>query len=421
MKDQVLIRSYGGDGGNGCISFRREKFVPQGGPDGGDGGKGGQIVLVGDEGLNSLGHLRDGQRLVAERGGNGSGNNRHGADGAGRDVRVPLGTVVSVMRGDVKERVGEVVEQGERLLVARSGRGGRGNAHFATSVNQVPLLAEEGEKGEEKVTLLELRLLADVGVIGIPNAGKSTLLSVISRAKPKIAEYPFTTTEPVLGVVERGWRSFVALEIPGLLEGAHRGVGLGLEFLRHARRTRLLIHLLDGFETDVVGNMHAVNRELSLYDESLGTRPQVLAVNKVDLTGVRDQIPELRRELAPSGVSLHFISAVTGEGIEGLLTKVWELLADLPPERPSTPGEVPVLRPKAQPRLRASVAKRGGVYVVSSPRAERLVGLADLRRFQARLQLRQELAKLGVVKALEEAGVEPGDPVKIGEVEIRWE
>ena len=370
--------------------------------------------------MTTLGHLRNRQHLAAESGIHGKGKNQSGSDGINREIPVPLGTVVWLENKGFREWLAEVTEPEKRVQIARGGVGGRGNTHFASSTNQAPVLAEEGDVGEERVILLELRLLADAGIIGIPNAGKSTLLSVISRARPKIAEYPFTTMEPVLGVVERGWKSFVVLEIPGLLEGAHQGVGLGLAFLRHAKRTRLLIHLLDGFEQDPLANLRAVNRELSLYDEPLGTRPQVLAVNKVDITEVRERVPELRSTLGSLGVSIHFISAVTGEGVEELLADVQQLLEKLPKEQPPRSNEVPILRPKPT-HARASVVKMGEVYVVSSPRAERLVGLVDLRRFQAWLQFRRQLEKLGVVKALEEAGVEQGELVRIGSVEIRWE
>ena len=305
-------------------------------------------------------------------------------------------------------------------MVGKGGRGGRGNVRFASSINRTPVLAEEGERGQANTLLLELRLIADVGIVGLPNTGKSTLLSVISRAMPKVADYPFTTKEPILGVVARGWRAFVTVEIPGLLEGAHKGIGLGLEFLRHARRTRLLVHLVDGSVQDPGASVRAVNQELHLYDESLGTRLQVLVVNKLDITEVRQRMPDLRRQLGSSGRSLHFISAATGEGVEALLQQVQELLDKLPQEQPRPPEEVPVLRPRAR-GARVSVSKAKGVYVVSSLRAERLAGRANLRQLQARLQLRQELIRLGVAKVLDEAGVEPGDLVRIGAAEFRWE
>ena len=394
--------------------------MPRGGPDGGNGGDGGSVCIVGDSGLNTLGHLRNGQHVPGDRGQHGKGKSKYGRRGRDRELAVPLGTVVWKIRSGEKEWAGEVKDQADRVLVAKGGRGGRGNQSFASSTNRAPVLAEQGEPGEEQTVLLELRLLADVGIVGLPNAGKSTLLSVISRTAPKIADYPFTTKEPQLGVVERGWKTFVAVEVPGIVEGAHMGSGLGLEFLRHARRTRLLVHLVDGAAEDPVGDTQVVNRELSLYEESLAERPQLLIVNKIDRAEVRQRIPDLRRALAGMGTSLYFISAATGEGVEELVTRVQELLAELPLEPPGAQEAVPVLRPKARGG-RGTVAKEGGLFVVSSARAERLVGVADLRRFQARLQLRQELARLGVVKALEEAGVKQGDRVRIGAVEIRWE
>jgi GTP-binding protein len=282
------------------------------------------------------------------------------------------------------------------------------------------MLAEGGQLGEEQTIFVELQLLADVGIIGLPNAGKSTFLSVISRAKPSIASYPFTTKEPILGVVERGWKTFVALEIPGLLEGAHRGIGLGLEFLRHAKRTRLLLHLLDGFEGDIVENLKTVNRELALYDESLGERLQILVVNKADLTGVQARAAARWKELAPFGHSIHVISAATGDGIDDLLGEVQRLLGELPAAPPRKSDELPVLHPKAE-KTPFTVAHRGGVYVVSSPRVERLVAIADLSSFQVRLQLRQEMNRLGIVAALEGAGISPGDRLDIGGKEMVWE
>jgi GTP-binding protein len=420
MKDQVNLFVSGGDGGNGCVSFRREKFVPHGGPNGGDGGRGGHVEVIGDLSLNTLGHLRNKQKIVARNGQNGKGKNQHGRDGEGREIHVPLGSVLWWKKSGDKGWVGEITKEGERVVIARGGQGGRGNTHFATSTNQVPMLAEAGQPGDEQTIFVELQLLADVGIIGLPNAGKSTLLSVISRAKPSIASYPFTTKEPILGVVERGWKTFVALEIPGLLEGAHRGIGLGLEFLRHAKRTRLLLHLLDGFEVDIVENLKTVNRELALYDESLGERPQILVVNKADLTGVQERAGALAQELASFGHSIHVISAATGEGIDDLLAEVQRLLEALPAVPPRKPGELPVLYPKAG-KSPFTVANRGGVYVVSSPRVERLVAIADLSSFQVRLQLRQEMKRLGVVGALEDAGISPGDRLDIGGKEIVWE
>ena len=420
MKDQVIIHVLGGVGGNGCISFRREKYVPRGGPDGGDGGNGGSIKVVGKDGLSTLAHFRQGQRVAAKPGRRGKGKKQHGAAGEDRELSVPRGTVVWRIEGASKVKSGEITEPGQQVLVAKGGSGGRGNVHFASSTNQTPVLAQEGEAGERCTVLLELRLIADVGLVGVPNAGKSTLLSRISNAKPQVADYPFTTKEPVLGVVRQGWKSFVAIEIPGLLEGAHTGIGLGLEFLRHARRTRLLIHVVDGSAEDPVADVRAVNEELRLYDESLGARPQILVVNKSDLPEVQARLLDLRRSLLPGGGSVHVISAVTGEGVPQLLAQAQELLEQLPKTPSEPPSELPVLRPRPR-ETRISVVKKGDVYVVTAPKVERLARLADLRQFRARLQLRQELAKLGVVRALEEAGVEQGDYVRIGEVEIRWE
>lgn len=420
MKDQVLLNISGGRGGDGAVSFRREKYVPKGGPDGGDGGPGGNIWLIGKEGVSTLGHLRQGQRVSAGDGGRGKGQKKHGATGEAQQVVVPLGTVAWKMEGKEQRLLGEIVASGQELLVALGGAGGKGNARYASPTNQAPVLAQEGLEGEQRMVLLELQILADVGLIGVPNAGKSSLLRRISNSKTRVGAYPFTTKEPVLGLVQQGWQSFVAVEIPGLLEGAHAGVGLGLEFLRHARRTRLLLHVVDGSAGDPVETMRGVNEELRLYDESLAARPQILVVNKADLPGVRESAAAMKKQLEGRYRGIHVISAVTGEGVAQLLYSVQEALGSLSGGGGGTEERVPVLRPRPREE-RVFVEKRGPVFVLNAPKIERLVGLADLRKFRVRLQLRREMAKLGAVRALEAAGVEQGDRVRIGETEIRWE
>ncbi|GAB4311708.1 MAG: GTPase ObgE [Candidatus Sumerlaeia bacterium] len=334
--DYVKIHVKAGDGGDGCVSFRREAHVPRGGPDGGDGGDGGSVYLVGDEGLLTLLDLRHRRQLRARRGGHGGPKNKSGRRGQDVEYRVPLGTVVS----DDQGVIGEVMRHGERLLVARGGRGGRGNQHFASSTNRAPRRADPGEPGEERDLILELKLIADIGLVGQPNAGKSTLLSALTDAHPKIAPYPFTTVHPNLGVAAwpgQGWRQLVLADIPGLIEGAHRGQGLGHRFLRHIERTRVLIHLvalgLGGNSPESLCEQYAlVSNELARYSPRLAAKPRLVAINKIDLA------PQLDREAIAAcfrarGVNnVWFISAQSGEGTEELLKAATLHLTDLDDE-----------------------------------------------------------------------------------------
>lgn len=418
MIDQAVIQVKAGDGGNGCISFRREKFVPKGGPDGGDGGKGGSVYLEARADLTTLLPFRYRSRFEAPSGQHGRGKRMRGADGEDLVVPVPVGTLVYRLEGDGNRTLlADLSRPGQRLLVARGGQGGRGNARFATPTNRTPLLAEAGEKGEQATLLLELKLLADVGIVGQPNAGKSSLLSRISAARPRVAPYPFTTTEPVLGVVEHKGREFVAVEVPGLIEGAHKGAGLGHHFLRHAERTRLLVHLLDGASPDPAGDYERLNRELLLYSPQLAGKPRVVAVNKVDLPQVRERAPHILQALAHAPQPVLLVSAATGEGVEALLDRVVEALASLPPPQPA-PEEV-VIRPRPA-RDRRYIERQGGRFVVHWPRAERLAQMLRTRDRRAMAQFRWELERLGVSRALEQAGARPGDRVRIGPVELEW-
>ena len=347
MIDRVEIYVRGGDGGNGVVSFRREKFVPRGGPDGGDGGDGGSVFLEADGRKSTLSDLRFRRHYRAGRGGHGRGKNQHGRKGEDLVIKVPRGTVVRSR--DTGEVLADLVEDGMRVLVAQGGRGGWGNAHFATSTNRTPRIAQKGEPGESRWLILDLKLIADAGLVGKPNVGKSTLLSRVSAARPKIADYPFTTTEPVLGVVELGYHSFVLADIPGLIEGAHAGRGLGHEFLRHIERTRVLIHLLDGNAADPLSDQEEIAKELQLFNPELLSKPQVLVVNKIDLPQVRERLPWLRESLAQGDRPLFFISALTGEGVPELLARVSNLLTQARgrPEPPGEPAEgFKVFRPR---------------------------------------------------------------------------
>ncbi len=346
MIDKVEIWAKAGNGGNGVVSFRREKFVPFGGPDGGDGGDGGSVFLVATRGLSTLSHLRQRRHYRAQKGSHGKGKNRHGRKGDDLTLAVPLGTLVQRKEDHGKVMLADLTLEGQRVLVAKGGRGGWGNAHFATATNQAPRRAQDGKPGEEWQLMLDLKLLADAGIIGYPNVGKSTLLSSVSKASPRVADYPFTTTEPVLGVVELGYRSFVLAEIPGLIEGAHQGRGLGHDFLRHIERTRVLIHLLDGSAEHPLSDLSKTNEELRLFNPALGEKPQLVAVNKIDLPSVRTRLPELRSMLREVEPPVYFISAATGEGIAELMNKTAELLEQSLPPAEAEAAEFKVFRPK---------------------------------------------------------------------------
>jgi GTP-binding protein len=318
--DEVRILVKAGDGGNGCLAFRREKYVPRGGPSGGDGGRGGDVILVATEHQNTLLQFRYNPEHKAERGRHGEGSNRTGADGRSIEVAVPVGTVV--YDEATGERLFDFAHPGERFTVARGGRGGRGNARFATPTHQAPTEHTPGRPGEEKRLRLELKLLADVGLVGFPNAGKSTLISRISAARPKIADYPFTTLEPNLGVVELpDFRSFVVADIPGLIEDAHLGAGLGIQFLRHIERTRLLVHLVDvspASGRDPVEDFETVMRELASFSEQLVEKPMIVAATKMDAAQDPDRVESLRRHIAGRGLNFFEISSATGQGIDEL-------------------------------------------------------------------------------------------------------
>ena len=330
--DRAKIFVQGGAGGNGCVAFRREKFVPKGGPAGGDGGKGGDVVLVADRNVHTLLDFKYKRHYKAERGRHGEGNKRSGRSGEDLEIKVPVGTVVK--DAETGEVLGDLTEHGQRLIVAKGGRGGRGNAAFATPTRRAPDFAEPGQPGEERWIELELKLLADVGLVGFPNAGKSTFLSRISKAKPEIADYPFTTLRPILGVAKVGDFSFVVADIPGLIEGAHQGKGLGHEFLRHIERTKLLLHLIDltSPEMEPEEAFEKINRELSLYSPELTKKPQIVVGTKIDALTDRSKLERLKRYFKEKGYPFFAVSAVTGEGMEELLNFVAQKLKELKEE-----------------------------------------------------------------------------------------
>lgn len=430
MIDTVRLNIKAGNGGNGCVSFLREKYKPRGGPNGGDGGHGGSVYLHGDASLTTLLHLKFHSTIRAQRGDHGRGKDQRGANGADTVIDVPLGTLVwQLHRGGAKELLADITDPSPHL-VARGGRGGWGNAHYVSPTNQEPLLAERGERGGTATLFSELKLLADVGLLALPNSGKSTLISHCSAARPRIAEYPFTTVEPVLGVVSSRGKSFVMMEVPGLIKGAHQGVGLGDEFLRHAERTRLSLHILNGLSEDPIGDFHTVNEELRLFNPALADKPQIVAVNKVDVTEVRQHRETLGEELRwavgagpetmgkEAETPIFFISAVTGEGVADLLGKVTELLDTLPEESLVTPQLT------AQTPRRAGVPNKvsveDGAYVVESEELERLAARADMRDYRVLLQLWRVMTRRGVAQQLEESGIQAGDTIRIGQVEVEW-
>lgn len=429
--DHVKIFVKAGDGGDGSIHFRREKYVPFGGPDGGDGGRGGSVYLKSTTGSNTLIEYRYRHHFKAGSGGSGMRQKMHGAKGEDLELLVPCGTIVR--DAETNELIVDLVEDGQRAMVARGGRGGLGNVHFATAAHQAPREAQKGEPGEERWILLELRLIADVGIVGYPNAGKSTLLSVVTAAHPKIADYPFTTLSPNLGVVvvgQPGSRddfSFVLADIPGLIEGAAQGVGLGHEFLRHVQRTRLLIHMIDGasLERDPWQDFQTINAELHQYDEQLATRPQIAVFNKMDVPEARERWPAFKTQAEAAGYPAFAISAAAHQGTDTLIQYVARRLQEIQHEEaeraasqaiPDMAG--PVLRP--QPEDSFTVTKGNGVYVVHGKRVERVVSMTNLESEEGMARLQVTLAKMGVTKVLEDAGVQVGDTVRFGKVELYW-
>lgn len=417
--DEATIFVQGGDGGNGLMHFHREKYVSHGGPDGGDGGKGGDVYLQADRGLNTLFPFKRRRRFAAESGQTGGSSKMHGRNGHDLVVAVPVGTVVRNAEGE--ELLGDLTQNGQKLLVARGGQGGLGNVHFKSSTNQAPGFAEKGEPGQEQWLALELKLIADVGLIGLPNAGKSTLLSVISAARPKIAEYPFTTLTPNLGVVNVDDYSFVAADIPGLIEGAHEGVGLGHEFLRHIERTLLLVHVVDGATADPLSDFHQINDELRLHEAALAERPQVAAVNKMDLPAAQERWPELKDAFAAQNVEAMPISAATGEGVQALVYRVAQLVGELTPEPAESEerSEEVIIVPRRPDHF--EIERKRGTFYVHGETAERLAVMTDLESEEALHRLQRRLKRMGLFRELEKAGVRDGATVRIGPVELVWD
>lgn len=415
--DEAEIFVQSGRGGDGMVHFHREKYRPRGGPDGGDGGRGGDVFLVVDKKKNTLFDFQRRSQYIADNGRPGGPNNMTGKSAKDLYIEVPPGTLVyNAQSGDL---LGDLVEDGQELLVAKGGRGGRGNQHFASSRNQAPRMAERGEPEEECNLRLELKLIADVGIVGVPNAGKSSLLAVISNAKPKIADYPFTTLTPNLGVAELNRDTLLVLaDIPGLIEGAHLGVGLGSSFLRHIQRTRVLIHVLDGLSEDPISDFSQINSEMALFDEKISEKPQVIAFNKMDLSDVQKAWPQIKEQLAQLGYEALPLSTVTRENIDKLLWKAHTLLKTAP--EPEPVETLPIYRAEEDPRS-FTIDRTSEGWVVSGKAIERAAEMTYWEHRESVRRFYHLLVNIGVDKTLREAGIEEGDTVIIGEFILEWQ
>jgi GTPase len=418
--DSAKVFLKAGDGGNGIVSFHREKYVSAGGPDGGDGGKGGDIIFEVDESLRTLIDFKYKRKYVAEPGDNGGAGNCSGKSGKDMVIKVPPGTIVKEeISGHI---IADLTKPGQRVILAKGGKGGAGNQHFATPTRQVPSFAKSGNLGEEFNVVLEMKLLADVGLVGFPNAGKSTILSTVSAAKPKIADYPFTTLEPNLGVISiQPGSSFVLADIPGIIEGAHEGIGLGFEFLKHVERTKLLVHVVDVAAVDgrePFSDFETINKELKEYNPKLATRPQVIAANKIDLPAGMDKLKEFTKNVEKLGYKVFPVSAATGSGMRELMSYVAEMLAKLPETLivdDVTENEVIYTAAEEEP---FRIHKEGKVFVVEGNWVRKIVGSTNFEIFESLQYFHRAMKSKGVVDALEKMGIQEGDTVRIYDFEF---
>jgi len=419
--DRAKIHIKAGDGGDGKVSFHREKYIAAGGPDGGDGGKGGDVVLLVDEGLRTLIDFKYRKKYFADNGEPGGPSNCSGKGGSNLTIKVPPGTLVK--DEETGRILADMTKPGQTVVIAKGGKGGAGNQHFATSTRQVPSFARAGDQGEEYRVELELKTIADVGLVGFPNAGKSTILSMVSAATPKIADYPFTTLEPNLGVVSLdGGSSFVLADIPGLIEGAHEGVGLGFEFLRHVERTRLLLHVVDvaGVDgRDPLSDFDTINAELKQYNPKLAERPQVVAANKVDLPDGGDNLEGFTKALEEKGYRVFPISAATNKGVRELMYYIAEQLRELPEAVPLTEesGEVVYTAEEEEP---FTVRREGNVYIVEGSWVRKVVGSTNFNIYESIQYFQRSLKNRGVIDALEKLGINKGDTVRIYDIEFEY-
>ena len=413
---KIFIRS--GKGGDGNVSFRRELFVPNGGPDGGDGGKGGDVIFEVDEGLTNLSEYRHRAKFTAEPGEQGGKKRCHGANGKNLILKVPAGTIIR--EAESGKVIADMSGDNKRQVILKGGRGGQGNMHYATATMQVPKYAQPGQAAQELWVNLELKVIADVGLVGFPNVGKSTLLSRVSNAKPKIANYHFTTLNPMQGVVDLGdGSSFIMADIPGLIEGASEGVGLGHEFLRHVERTKILLHVVDAASTegrDPIDDIYKINEELKNYNEELASRPQIIAANKTDVIYSEDEDPveKIRAEFEPQGIKVFPISAVSGKGVKELLSYIWVVLKELPQEpvvfeQEYFPGDY-----NSNDNLSYTVEQLDEhTFVVEGPKIEKMLGYTNLDSEKGFLFFQNFLKNTGILKDLEAAGIQDGDTVRM--------
>lgn len=415
--DEATIFVQSGRGGDGIVHFHREKYKPHGGPDGGDGGRGGDVVLEVNPKLNTLFDFSHRSLYIADAGKPGGPNNMSGKSAKDLIVGVPPGTLV--FDADTGDLLGDLVEDHQQLVVAKGGRGGRGSQHFATSRNQAPRMAEKGEPGEERNLRLELKMIADIGIVGVPNAGKSSLLAVVSNAKPKIANYPFTTLSPNLGVAKLDIDTILVLaDIPGLIEGAHEGVGLGFDFLRHVQRTRVLIHVLDGLAEDPISDFSQINSEMALFDEKISGKPQIVAFNKMDLPDVQARWPEIKAFLSELGYEVLPISTVTHENVDKLLWQAFNLLQEAP--EPEPVEAMPVYRASEDPNA-FMIKQTDEGWEVHGDAIERAAEMTYWEHRESVRRFQRLMEKIGVDHALREAGVEEGDNVFVGEYALEWQ
>ena len=419
--DYVKIIAKAGNGGNGAISFRREKYVAAGGPDGGDGGKGGDIYFEVDPDSNTLIDFRYNKKFKAENGKNGEGAHKYGKSGEDLYIKVPIGTIIRDAK--TNKVLADLSYEGQKELILAGGRGGKGNSHFATSTRQAPRFAQDGEKGEEKELILELKLLADVGLIGFPNVGKSTFLSMTTSATPKIADYHFTTLEPNLGVVKTDYGdSFVIADIPGIIEGASEGTGLGLQFLRHIERTRLLLHVIDvsGSEgRNPVEDFYTINKELKQYSEKLSQRKQIIVANKIDVMLDENLYTKLEKVVKENGLEIYKISAATGEGISELIKHVSKILKTLPKEDLIEVEDKKVYTLEDEDDY--TIEKEDGKFVIKGEAVERIMRRVNIEDNESLYYFQKSLDNLGVNQKLKEMGIHDGDIVKIDDYELEWE
>ena len=419
--DSARIYVEAGNGGNGAVSFHREKYIAAGGPDGGDGGKGGDVIFVADEGVRTLVDFRYKRKYKAESGQNGGSSNCTGRNGSDLIIKVPAGTTIK--DEETGRILADLVKPGQKAVIAKGGKGGKGNQHFATSTRQVPNFAKAGDAGESRWIILELKLLADVGLIGYPNVGKSTILSMVTAARPKIANYHFTTLNPNLGVVSLGeGNSFVMADIPGLIEGAHEGVGLGINFLKHVERTKLLLHVIDIAAVegrDPVQDFEVINGELKEYNPALAEKPQIIALNKSDITGAEENAKRFMEIIGNRGYKIFTISAATNKGLDELMRYIYEVLKDLPDVilTEDTDDEIVYTAKEEKP---FEIRKEGDVYIVEGNWVRKLVGSTNFDNYESLQYFQRAIKRKGIVDELEKMGISEGDTVKMYDLEFDY-